>query len=311
MRRFLLARDFLDSRDELPITADEHTSAAEAFATISEIVLLEERFDALTSNFLDFEKSMMANLLEFNHVGIQEGMHQMNVRRQLNRFLTNTMSSAKGYVDHLPRTCNRVFGDTVHGGEEFKNLLRISYDSVLGYRIFEALRNHSQHFGFPIQSIEYGLSMDGEFPKMQARHTISPLIDVDALKRDSSFKASTLKEMEELGKKIDLKPHLRDYVTELSKTHYYFRELSSPVAEKSANLLNELANKYLAVFPKLKSSIGLFAFAVDEKTWLNRVPLFTGLDEYGRYLANNNVHFNHSNAGFLATADRNLQESKN
>jgi hypothetical protein len=136
------------------------------------------------------------------------------------------------------------------------------------------------------------------------------LIDVDALKRDSSFKASTLKEMEELGKKIDLKPHLRDYVTELSKTHYYFRELSSPVAEKSANLLNDLANKYLAVFPKLKSSIGLFAFAVEEKAWLNRVPLFTGLDEYGRYLANNNVHFNHANAGFLATADRNLQKSK-
>ena len=303
MKRFVVARNFIGSKDELTITEQSYNSAEAALTALSEIVLLEERFDSLTSNFLDFEQAMMAKLLEFNYVGIGDGMNHMDWRRLLNRLLTNTMSAAKGFVDHLPRTCNIVFGRQDDRGQKCMTDLRNSYDNTLGYRIFEALRNHSQHFGFPIHAVSYGTHMDGDFPKLQARHTISPLVDVEVLKLDPAFKKQTLKELEAIGKKIDLKSHLRDYVGELAKAHYRFRELAAPVLEKSGRLLDDLVDQYRAEFPEERADTGLYVVSIDDAQWVKQIPLLTGMRGYGEYLAKSNLHFDHAAVGgFLATA---------
>ena len=303
MTRFVVARNVLGSKRELTITEESYNSAHAAFTALIEIVLLEERFDSLTSNFLDFEQAMMAKLLEFNYVGIGDGMNHMDGRRLLNRLLINTMSAAKGFVDHLPRTCNIVFGRQDDRGQKCMTELRDSYDNTLGYRIFEALRNHSQHFGFPIHSVSYGTHLDGDFPKLQARHTISPLVDVEVLKLDPKFKKPTLKELEAIGKKIDLKPHLRDYVAGLAKAHYRFRELAAPIQEKSGHLLDDLADQYRAAFPEEQAYIGLHVVSVEGAQWLKRIPLLTGMRGYGEYLTKSNLNFDHLTRGFFATAN--------
>jgi hypothetical protein len=302
MKRFVLTKIFIGSRDEVSISGDSYESANKAFRTVTDIVLMEERFDNLASNFLDFEKEMMTNLIENKYGGFKGGLHQMYVRRNLNRLLVNTMSAARGFVDHLPRACHGVFGQHDARSAECIDKLSASYDSSLGYRIFEALRNHSQHYGFPIQSVSYGTHMDGEFPNLIARNTLSPLTKTDVLKLNKKFKTSTLNEMESLGTPIDLKHYLREYIEELANTHYKFRKLTAPILQDSGAVLNQLVDLFMRSFPESESSTGLHAVTITGDNWLDRVPLSTGMQDYAKYLAECNVHLNRASSGFLATA---------
>lgn len=305
MKRFALARNIVGCSREIPISHVDFDSASRAWRAITEITLLEERFDSLTSNFLEFEKNMMESLFDFKYGGIGEGMHQMYVRRNLNRLLMNTLSAARGFIDHLPGACNRVFGENDERGAECNNKLRHAYDSSLGYRMFEALRNHSQHYGFPIQFISYGMHMDGEFPNLHARHSISPLMEMGAIRLNSSFKKTVLVELELLKNPIDLKPYLRAYIEGLARAHYRFRNLALPILEQSRTVLNDLSTRFMDAFPGNETVLGLHGVVIEDDRWLENIPLLTGMPEYAEYLSKNNVNFDWVSKGFLATA---LQE---
>lgn len=188
MEQFLITRYALGKHHECTISPDSFLAAKEAFATLNEVVLLEERFDAIAGGFLDFEKAMLAKMLEFSYAGFKDGLHQMSVRRDLNRILMNALSAARGYIDHLPQTCNSVFGKEDARKLECQASLRGSYEQFLGYRIFEALRNHSQHSGFPIQSISYAHQGEGEPPYVRSRLTISPISEIESLEQNDKFK---------------------------------------------------------------------------------------------------------------------------
>ena len=266
---------------------------------------MEERFDAVVCNFLDFEKAMMVNLLEFSYAGLKHDFHSMEMRRNLNRALMNALSAARGFVDHLPQACNSVFGKADSRGMECTDSLRDSYDSSPGYRIFEALRNHSQHSGFPIHSISFDMQMEGDFPNMRARQSISPMLDTVEIKRNRKFKASVLKELEKLGKRLDLKQFLRAYVAGIAKAHYKFRELSEPLSELAGGELRSLSDEYGTAIGTADSAIAIHAVHLSTTGgWIDCVPLGSGLHEYWKYLASKNTHFSHDARSFIATTGR-------
>lgn len=305
MQKFALAKNILGSHRTVALEREAFESAKRSFGLVSEVVLLEERFDAIACDFLDFEKEMMAKLLEFTYAGFKDGFHQMGVRRHLNRLLMNTLSAARGFVDHLPQTCNRVFGQDDDRGKECVGLLSIGYDEKIGYRICEALRNHAQHSGFPVHAISYSVQAEGEVPSTKSRHSLSPLVHTEELRRNKNFKKAVLVEMEALGASIDLKQHLRDYTAGLARAHYKFREFADPLVNEANSTLSGLLEQYNREVPESKSDIALHAVAIDEREqWVDSVPLSMGMFDYWRYLAANNVHFRRPENSFLATAGR-------
>lgn len=305
MVKFALTKNILGDHTQIELEAHSFDEAKRSFELISEVVLLEERFDAVACDFLDFEKEMMAKLLEVRYAGFKDGIHQMSMRRHLNRLLMNTLSAARGFVDHLPQACNRIFGEEDGRNQECVSLLSAGYDEMLGYRICEALRNHSQHSGFPVQSISYSVQMEGDLPNRRARHSISPIVDTEVLRRNGRFKRSVLTEMEAISPKLDLKQHLRDYLAGLARAHYKFRELAEPLAMGADGTLRQLIDQYRKDVPEPKSDVGLHAVSLNGSgEWIDSVPLSTGMSEYWEYLAKNNVHFRWPENSFLATRGR-------
>lgn len=303
MQKFVVTRYVLGKHHEVPISEEQFRQAKVAFNHLHELALLEERFDAIAGGFLDFEKAMLAEMLEFAYTGFKDGLHQMSVRRKLNRLLMNALSAARGYVDHIPQTCGELFGKEDARTASCLGQLSESYDNLLGYRMFEALRNHSQHCGFPIHSVSYAHQGEGEQPNSRARLTLSPIADTNELAQNKKFKKSILEEMKLLGQRVDLKPYLREYMRGIARTHYRFREFAMPLASSSHQTLEELGNLFAAESGS-DTPVALHAL-LSEKGWvIDSVPLSTGMKEYFDYLACNNGFFDQESDFYIASAGR-------
>jgi len=303
MNQFLITRYALGRHHECTISSESFQAAKEAFAILNEVVLLEERFDAIAGGFLDFEKVMLAKILEFSYAGFKDGLHQMAVRRDLNRTLMNALSAARGYIDHLPQTCSSVFGNEDVRKHACQTSLRNSYDNFIGYRIFEALRNHSQHSGFPIQSISYAHQVEREPPRTRSRLTLSPIAEVETLAQNDKFKKTVLTEMRKLGKKIDLKPHLREYMRCIARAHYIFREHASPLVEAANVTLNELLQQFTTSGGD-GNNIAIHAISKIDEKFIETIPLATGIYTYCEYLTKSNESFNQIDDFYIASAGR-------
>tara|TARA_B110001454_G_scaffold122236_1_gene114113 strand:+ start:82 stop:999 length:918 start_codon:yes stop_codon:yes gene_type:complete len=303
MQKFFVARQVLEAHQEVSITEDQYQRVQHAFERLHELVLLEERFDAIAGGFLDFEKAMLAGMLDFTYAGFKGGLHQMSVRRQLNRLLMNALSAARGYIDHLPQTCGAVFGKADARTESCLKSLSASYDSMLGYRMFEALRNHSQHCGFPIHSISYAHQGEGEAPYSRSRLSLSPIADTSELAQNEKFKRSILAEMKQLGSRVDLKPFLREYMRGIARAHYQFRGYATEVSDAYRNAASELTRLF-ATEAGSSDLLALHATSSKDGWIVGSVPLATGMDEYYKYLSENNGNFDQSSDFYIASAGR-------
>jgi hypothetical protein len=302
MHTFAITLHPLGDYPSLPISESTFAAAKKSFQDLNQLLLLEERFDSLATNFLDFEALLTARLLQFEHIGFVDGNHQMYVRRDVNRVLMNVMTSARGYIDQLPQITNSIFGKKDPRSTGARDLLRKAYDDQErpGYRIFEALRNHIQHAGLPVHLIRYGTHMIGEFPKLIATKSAQVLLKPQTLAADKEFKPSILKELLAMGEQIDLRPLLCQYVAGIAEAHYYVRTEAKDLADaatlKLANLLNEYATAYLK-----EESLPGVVYAVQFKgdVWFDTVPLSTGNDGYLEYLRSINVHLDCADKHFL------------
>lgn len=303
MQNFVITRHAMGKHHESPISDIQYHEAKRAFNQLHQLVLLEERFDAIAGGFLDFEKAMLAEMVEFAYAGFKDGLHQMSVRRKLNRLLMNALSAARGYIDHLPQACNEIFGKqdarTVSCLSGFSN----SYDDLVGYRMFEALRNHAQHCGFPIHSVSYAHQREGEPPHSRFRLTIAPMADTNELAQNNKFKKSVLLEMKGLGERIDLKPYLREYMRGIAKTHYGFREFAKPIADSAHHTLDALASRYLEESDS-SDLLAVRAVLSERGQVVDSVPLSTGLKEYFDYLSTNNERFDKEGDFYVASVGR-------
>jgi hypothetical protein len=303
MQKFVVTRYVQGIHHEVPITQEQYRQARQAFSQLNVLALLEERFDAVAGGFLEFEKAMLAEMLEFGYAGFKDGLHQMSVRRKLNRLLMNALSAARGYIDHLPQSCDEVFGIDDGRTASCLNMLSESYDNFLGYRMFEALRNHSQHCGFPIHSVSYTNQSEGVPPYTRARLSLSPIVDIDKLAQNKKFKKSILEEMKHLGQRVDLKSHLREYIRGIARVHYYFRALAKPIADSSDQTFEALANLF-ALASGSDSPLALHALFLEEGRVIDSVPLATGMKEYFDYLTRNNGFFDQESDFYIASTGR-------
>jgi len=274
---------------EVAISESAFSATKKSFQDLNHLLLLEERFDALSTNFLEFEELLISRLLRFEHIGFIDGDHQMMVRRDANRMLMNVLTSARAYIDQLPKIMNGIFGKgsaiTVH----CTSLLKKAYDERPGYRIFEALRNHTQHSGFPVHAISYGTRMIGEYPKMISTKCFRVLTNPQTLASDQKLKPSIVKELTDMGEQINLRPLLCQYVSGIASAHYYVRSEVKQIADAASLALQSQLNEYIAAFPDANPPLGIYAVQIDGDAWIDRVPLGTGNDRYLGYLFARNV----------------------
>jgi len=191
----------------------EYTKISKAIESLRELYYIEEKLDLVTENYCEFEselldissKRMIFSNLEYDLA--------QDTRVLINRRVMNLLSSFRMYLDQASGHLNRVFGKQSDIVEHFKAHQSQLYDESLGYRLFCEIRNYVQHRGYAVNHISFMANVVERDSDSRIMHTMIPSILLSELRADKKFKASILEDLEPLGEKIDVRPLLRDYMT--------------------------------------------------------------------------------------------------
>lgn len=268
---YYIASNTDDSDPRVYLSKIEHDRLLASKNTLTASFAIEETFDLLSSNFLELEKdalSLSADLMlrpTFDH-GIA-----FRIRAQINRRVINLLSSARLYLDQLKRNVRTCTSNTDTQDTITDKLRSHEFDRNFDYRFGEALRNHVQHNGLAVHSVNFPI----KYVHMEVDDNNSLGMEINLklfankkiLSTDNRFRSSTLAELPE---EIELRQTLRSYMGSLNIIHAKVRELIDPPTSSSRAFIKKFHNKYQKLSGTKVNSFRTFqANSDDESTFIS------------------------------------------
>ena len=239
---------------------------------------LEELYHLLISDYIEFEATCLTTAVEYSAGRFRTMANYDEMRRRFNSCLMHLLTLTRAYLDCAPKLMMRVTrSEEVR--RQIKELMSQEYDSRLGYRVMEALRNSAQHHGLPLHSFQSGLVWIPSGDKRKGRvHTYSmPTVQVDALTRDSDFKKKILEELRSFGESFDIRPMVRQYIEGISKIQFVLRLEADQHIHAARSAVATSIERWKAVRSQLGDDVDgapLYIVDVDVDGQLcNEVPL--------------------------------------
>ena len=140
----------------------------------------------------------------------------------------------------------------------------------LGYRVMEALRNHTQHRSLPTHGIHFPMMRDESVDPALLRFSVVSSLDITALEEDSEFKKTVLTELQAVSDKnkpLNIIPFIRTYTESFGRIHQCIREATATEVKKADNLIESYRTKYREEFAS--SLTGLAAISCDAQGLCN------------------------------------------
>lgn len=196
------------------ISDEQYRQLSIASSVVGALWYFEESYDILLQNAIEFQTAV-ARLEANSRVNISSFPDDADLEiRQLNRLLTNFLSSCKSFVDTTKARFSSA-GEALPGGQaKLECLFSEQFDASFSYRLMDALRNVTQHRG---SAIEQTLTM---IKTVYSRNdtevrvlSVAPQIMRQPLLDDKRVRSETRKQIaEQADEVIDLTPHISEYV---------------------------------------------------------------------------------------------------
>lgn len=264
-----LARIVFGSPSILPITESEYDEIMISLDMLYRLYYMEEKFDSLIQNYLEFETELLATTMENILTESTDPVWLLNKRGLLNRRLINLLSAAVAYTEYMEKNvAEKIFNNGDSKCQTLKDMIKDHHFKSFGYKFMYALRNHALHYGFPIHGILYTNDLLETEERNRFRRGIVIYTEVNILKKDGKLE-KILKNQEELGDRIDLKPLTRDYVAELADIHDNVIEQLVEKVEGWEHGIESAIKRYTEAFPAEPTYEGLAATVVDGQNRTN------------------------------------------
>jgi hypothetical protein len=226
------------------ISADEFGAAREAKAVVTGALGIEETFNLVIGNYLEYELELLGGALRF--LLYTEGQWSEFVSRihEVNRRLMNLLAAGRAYLDQAPHYLSVTFGTTSQELSRFREAAKAEYDGQLGYRAMEALRNFTLHRGLAVHHLSHANWSVGEADERVRRNALVPSLRPKQLAEEGGFKASVLSELQAHGELVDLRPLVKEYVAGLARVHEQLRALTNELVDRSDRQILDLIARY-------------------------------------------------------------------
>lgn len=265
----------LGHSERIPISPDKYEEIRTAHRFVMFGLSVEEKLDLLLQNFLALEECLVGMALENSVFTGDIENHLTGATLRVNRHVANLLTSARLYLDQLLHEVSAVYGYESEEFRKVKELTHNQYDSVFGYRVMEALRNHVQHRALPVHGMKFPMTRLTDTPESKLGFAVVPFAIVSKFEDDKEFKKSVLDELQnETDKKGDvtLMPYARSYVECIAKIHIGLRDTLSEDLAAADTLFDHLHRQAELAFGRC--SPALAAVSINENgTYGGRVML--------------------------------------
>lgn len=206
----------------------------------------EDIFSILIENFFEFETELLKETTRAYVISDFDYNSFFDTRIIANQRLTNLLSSCRMYIDQTRHIFSNIYRKR---SKDINSFFSKEYDTRLGYRFMESLRNLAQHKYLPVQSLMFRSDSRHTKDKNSTLHTTSLYITIEFLK-DTGFKRDIINELEEISTEIELKSMTRDYIGGLCNIHNSIRDYIDRDLEECKNTL-EGTIKYLMKYENI------------------------------------------------------------
>ncbi len=240
------------------LSKDEFDEIISAKKQLVIAMSVEQKLDLLLGNFQDFESELLNLTLKSVIYPVTTRTNGLQNNTSVNRKLFNFLAASRLYTDQVKHDVSNYFGNNSIENEEIKKLFSEEYDSCLGYRFVDAIRNHIQHRSLPIYELHHNSQHELHHNSQHELHhnsrretmdspiefTLIPMIKMSRLKEEGKFKSSVLKELEQIGDLVDIRPLVREHVGSISRVHQKLRELLKSDLKKSEIFFRQTIERY-------------------------------------------------------------------
>jgi hypothetical protein len=285
-----LARLVLGASKFVSMTEEEYFDIRRRREILLEALFIEEKFDLVVDNYLEFETDLLDSVAREMVRGVQSWTAFQAERNQMNRRIVNLLSACRLYLDHTRHHLGNIDSNNGEIAKTIEAKISAQYDGSLGYRTMEALRNYVQHRGYPLHGVTFDARWLDDWKK--ARYAVTPYMKIAELAEDGKFKAAVLEELKARGDTADIKPIVREYVDGLGKIHTEVRTQIRSLVEESDTVIRGAIERYRKADPIEDSVIGLAAVRREERAFTDSIQLFEELLDYRKGFERKNRNLN-------------------
>lgn len=212
----------------IEISETHYRQVLEAKSKLLCVVSIEEKFDLLIQNYLEFECEAL--VMAQRHVVELRGSYSAGQfeRQHLNRRLSNLLSATRLYIDQVNHSLASMNPDLLTPLESKR---REQYGDKLGYRVMETVRNYTQHQELPVHNLYISSTAENIGSQEYSVSRAIPMLDVAEFAKYDRMSASgrlAAKELERYGREVAITPLVREHVEGLGAVHEEFRQLVAP-----------------------------------------------------------------------------------
>lgn len=305
----------LDPKQWHHIDASSYETIREHKANLLYALEIEERFDILLGNYVEFEEDILK--MSLRHVVIRkQDPNDLNTqRREMNRRIANFLSSAMLYRDHLKHDIRSIFGKGSPQEIDLEKEISFHYDRSFSYRLMEAIRNYVQHRGVAASSVSVKFQLTELQPGAQVACTVTPHMMKKFLLADPKFKASIRQEIEALPDTTDLKPHIREYMTRLNLLNNWVRSLLNDECSTWETTIRDTIEAFKEQYSLTNDSetLGLAIFKCESEapsSAYEKHDIFIDFIEYRKHLIDTNRVADKLMRSFATGQQKDLMKSK-
>ena len=264
---FCIYRRGTFGRPELAISAERFQELSASVTFSARHLAIEELYDLMLTNFLDFLSSVHRAIAEYTIRPVYGWELFASPMAAMNRTLSNLLSSTRAYLDQVRSVASESEREALY------TFIAKQYDTHLGYRVLEALRNYCQHCGLPIQALAF--NREAFESKAGDRRLVStgvPQLSPDVILGDKNFKRSVAAELEKANS-WELVPFVKEYVGALSEIQDLNRSLHMQEQKRLAARVHAAWSEYADLTPD-RNITDLVMFREDaEGKILEAIPL--------------------------------------
>jgi hypothetical protein len=296
--KYEITRRVINEKTFVEVTEAEFRDAKAAKAKLMHALFIEEKLDYVLGNFREFERQLLDAALD--NVLFSEPTWSESVARvhTISRRIVNLLTVCRLYLDQVEHHVREVYGDGSPEVKSLKEKRKEEYEAHLGYRVMEALRNHVQHRGLPVDSVRWHSATVDASPDSPARHTATPWIRVASL-ADSKFKRRVLAELHAMGDTVDLKPLIREYVASIGAIHATVRKRMKQDTTAWEGVLKSILDRFKAAGGNADR---VEVVAIDETDgYVDYVDVLEDLWKRRRQLERNNHYLTHFTKHFVTS----------
>ncbi len=279
---YVLTRHVLGKSGRIDISQSEYDAFGKAVEFLGHLIDAEEKFATFIDNYYELEQALLSEALSTLVFFELDGASMQTARTLISRRIINLLTSARLYIDSLPQHANELLSAQSDALQKVLKAPSEAYDSSLGYRVMEALRNYSQHEALPVHNWSTSASRDMSQDPPLLMYSVKPALDIERLENAKKFKVSVLKELKALRVKLELKPFIREYVQGIGSVQHTLRAETKVALESWRKLIRDARETYSKKFAP-DHILGLCALPVDERGLSAGEPVFLS-DSFLEYI---------------------------